>query len=318
MLHSEEISNIRAAMERGPLTEQIVATFEELGPQLQAAARFVLEQPNEVALLSMREQAKRASVQPHTMTRFAQRLGLSGYDEVRALYASAVREGSLGFSGRAGVQVTNQKAKGDGALATEIIASVNAQLGKLMEPQAIERLIAAADLLASADRIYCLGLRSCHPVASHLAYVLSFLGERSVLLDAGAGIGLDPIRSASPKDVLFAASIAPYTRATIEVARYAHSQDVPIVAVTDSLVSPLATIARETIVVSADSPSFFHTVAPALVVGEVLAALIAGRGGEASLAAIKRSEAQLTAFGVHWRPRLQVGRSDPSPKPPDQ
>lgn len=289
-------------MERGPLTEQIVETFEALGPQLQAAARFVLDQPNEVALLSMREQAKRAGVQPHTMTRFAQRLGLSGYDEVRARYASAVREGSLGFSSKAGVQVASQKANGEHALAAEIIASVNAQLGRLKEPQALDQLIAAANLLASARRIYCLGLRSCHPVAAHFAYVISLLGERSVLLDAGAGIGLDPIRSATPKDVLFAASIAPYTRATIEAARYAHSQDVSIVAVTDSLVSPLATIAQEAIVVPADSPSFFHTIAPALVVGEILAALIAGRGGEASLAAIKHSEAQLTAFGVHWSP----------------
>ncbi len=289
-------------MEHGPLTEQIIETFEALRPQLQAAARFVLDQPSEVALLSMREQAKRAGVQPHTMTRFAQRLGLTGYDDVRALYASAVREGSLGFSGKAGVQVAKQKAKGERALAIDLLASINTQVGKLMEPQALDRLVAAADLLASAQRIYCLGLRSCHPVAAHFAYVMSFLGERAVLLDAGAGTGLDPIRSASSEDVLFAASVAPYTRATIEAARYARGHGVPIVAVTDSLVSPLATLARETIVVPADSPSFFHTIVPALVVGEVLAALVAGRGGEASLAAIKRSEAQLTAFGIHWSP----------------
>ncbi len=289
-------------MEHGPLTEQIVETFESLGPQLQVAARFVLDQPSDVALLSMREQAKRAGVQPHTMTRFAQRLGLTGYDDVRALYASAVREGSLGFSGKAGVQVANQKARGERALAFDLVASINTQVGKLMEPQALDRLVAAADLLASAQRIYCLGLRSCHPVVAHFAYVMSFLGERAVLLDAGAGTGLDPIRSASSKDVLFAASVAPYTRATIEAARYARGEGVPIIAVTDSLVSPLATLARETIVVPADSPSFFHTIVPALVVGEVLAALVAGRGGEASLAAIKRSEAQLTAFGIHWSP----------------
>ncbi|MGH1573283.1 MurR/RpiR family transcriptional regulator [Methylobacterium sp. P31] len=289
-------------MEHAPLTDRIVGTFETLGPQLQAAARFVLDQPNEVALLSMREQAKRAGVQPHTMTRFAQRLGFAGYDDLRALYASAVREGSLGFSGRAGAQVANQKAKGERALATEIVASINGQVGGLAEPKTLDRLIAAADLLASASRIYCLGLRSCHPAMAHFAYVMSFLGERAVLLDAGAGTGLDPIRSASSEDVLLAASIAPYTRATIEVAQYAHGRGVPIVAVTDSLVSPLATLARETIAVPTDSPSFFHTVAPVLVVGEILAALIAGRGGEASLAAIERSEAQLTAFGIHWSP----------------
>lgn len=289
-------------MDHGPLTDEIVATFETLGPQLQAAARFVLEHPNDVALLSMREQARRAGVQPHSMTRLAQRLGLPGYDDVRALYAAAVREGSLGFSGKAGTQVAHQKARGERALAAEIIASVHAQIGRLTEPPALDRLVTAAERLASADRIYCLGLRSCHPVVAQFAYVMSFLGERAVLLDAGAGTGLDPIRSATTRDVLLAASIAPYTRATIETAQYADNQGVPVVAVTDSLVSPLAGVARETIVVPTDSPSFFHTVAPAFVVGEVLAALLAGRGGQASLAAIRRTEAQLAAFGIHWTP----------------
>ncbi|MGE8131852.1 MurR/RpiR family transcriptional regulator [Methylobacterium sp. NPDC080182] len=129
---------------------------------------------------------------------------------------------------------------------------------------------------------------------------MSFLGERAILLDTGAGTGLDPIRSASSKDVPLVASVAPYTRATVETSRYAHDAGVPVVAVTDSLVSPLASIARETILVPADSPSFFHTIAPDPVVGEILAALVAGRGGDTSLAAIKRSEAQLTAFGIHW------------------
>lgn len=287
-------------MERGPLTDQIVNAFETLGPQLQAAARFVLEQPNDVALLSMREQARRAGVQPHSMTRLAQRLGLSGYDGVRALYASAVRDGALGFSGKAGAQVEVQKAKGERAFAAEIATAIQGQIAQLQQPQVLDRIVAAVDILAAAERIYCLGLRSCHPVAAQFSYVMSFLGERAVRLDATAGTGLDPIRSAGSGDVLLAVSVAPYTRATIEAARYAHDRGVPIVAVTDSLVSPLAVIARETILVSTDSPSFFHSVAPALVVGEILAALVAGRGGEASLAAIERSEAQLTAFGIHW------------------
>ena len=97
-------------------------------------------------------------------------------------------------------------------------------------------------------------------------------------------------------------SIAPYTRVTIETARYAHAQGVPIIAVTDSEVSPLAAIASETIYVATDCPSFFHTMAPAFVVGEILAALVAGRSGAKALDALKRTEQQLTAFNIHWTP----------------
>src|SRR6516165_6208832 len=98
-------------MNQGPLTAQIVETFDEMSAQLQAAARYVLDRPRDVALLSMREQARKAGVQPATMTRLAQRLGLEGYDAVRELYAEAIRNGDLGFAGKAGIQVAHQKLK---------------------------------------------------------------------------------------------------------------------------------------------------------------------------------------------------------------
>ncbi|MCB5175111.1 MurR/RpiR family transcriptional regulator [Microvirga lenta] len=290
-------------MDPAPLTAKIIAAFPDMPAQLQTAARYVLESPDDVALLSMREQARRAGVQPATMTRLAKRLGLAGYDDIRDLYAQAIREGGLSFAGKAGAQVASQKAKGEQALAAEMVASLTAQISRLGEPEALERLSRAATLLASAHRIYCLGLRSSHPVAWHMTYVLSLLGEKAVLLDAVAGVGADPIRMATDKDALFAVSVAPYTRATIDMARYARTQGIPIVAITDSAVSPLAQVARIAVLVSTEGPSFFHAITPAFVVGEILAALVAGQGGEASLQALRRTEDQLTAFNIHWSPQ---------------
>ena len=91
-------------MNGGPLNATIVDAFEAMPSQLQTAARYVLDRPDDVALLSMREQARRAGVPAATMTRLAKRLGLEGYDEVRALYAGAVRSGVLGFAGKAGTR----------------------------------------------------------------------------------------------------------------------------------------------------------------------------------------------------------------------
>ena len=100
---------------RGPLNASIVEAFDLLPPQLQTAARYMLDRPDDVALLSMREQARRAGVPPATMTRLAKRLGLDGYDSVRELYAGAVRAGTLGFAGKAGVQVEAQALHGERA-----------------------------------------------------------------------------------------------------------------------------------------------------------------------------------------------------------
>jgi len=293
-------------MDQGPLTGRIVAAFDAMPAQLQTAARYLLDRPRDVALLSMREQARQAGVQPATMTRLAKRLGLDGYDAVRAMYAETIRNAGPGFARKAGAQVASQKRKGDRALAAEMVATLNAHVARLSEPGALDRLAAAAAKLAAARRIYCVGLRACHPVAWHLHYVLSLVGARTVLLDSVAGTGRDPLRDAATNDVLFAVSIAPYTRVTIETARYAHAQGVPVVALTDSEVSPLATLAAETIFVATDCPSFFHTMAPAFVAAEILGALVAGRSGAKALEALRRTEEQLAAFNVHW---TQNGRT---------
>ena len=293
-------------MDQGPLTGRIVAAFDAMPAQLQTAARYLLDRPRDVALLSMREQARQAGVQPATMTRLAKRLGLDGYDAVREMYAETIRNAGPGFARKAGAQVASQKRKGDRALAAEMVATLNAHVARLSEPGALDRLAAAAVKLGAARRIYCVGLRACHPVAWHLHYVLSLVGERTVLLDSVAGTGRDPLRDAGAGDVLFAVSIAPYTRATIETARYAYAQGVAVVALTDSEVSPLAALAAVTIFVATECPSFFHTMAPAFVTAEILGALVAGRSGTRALEALRRTEEQLAALNVHW---TQNGRT---------
>jgi DNA-binding MurR/RpiR family transcriptional regulator len=290
-------------MDASPLTERIVAAYETMSAQLQTAARYVLDHPRDVALLSMREQARQAGVQPATMTRFAKHLGLSGYEEVREIHAEAVRGGDLGFASKAGVQVISQKLKGEKALAAEMLRSLGHQIERLASEDGLDRLTAAAELLASARRIYCLGLRSSHSVAWHLHYVLSLMSERSINLDGIAGTGADPLRNATERDVLLVASVFPYTRLTIELAEYASERGIPVVAITDSEVAPLAQIAQRVVFVPTDSPSFFHAMSPAFAVAEVLSALVAGRAGEDALAALSHADQHMSVLNTHLKPR---------------
>lgn len=292
-------------MEQGPLAQTIVDAFEGLSGQFKLAARYVLDHPRDVALLSMREQARRANVQPATMTRLAKHLGLSGYEQLRAQYAKAVREGELGFARRAGVQVKTQKLKGDAALVAEMTASLGAQMSALGAPAALETFANMAQTLAGARRIYCLGLRSSFGAAWHFSYILSLLGETCHLLDAPAGTGTDDLRGARKGDALMVVSVAPYTRATVEIAQFAADNGLVVCAVTDSTVAPLAAMASQTLVVPTASPSFFHTMAPAYAAAEMLAVLVAGHGGEAALEALKKADAQMAALNTHLYARTE-------------
>ncbi len=290
-------------MDQGPLAEEIVKAFGAMSPQLQTAARYVLDHPSDVALLSMREQARQAGVQPATMTRLAQHLGMDGFDDIREIYAAAVRDGHLGFAGKAGAQVAGQKLRGDKALAAEMLTSIGRQIEELRSPDNLERIAAAAKVLAAARRVYCLGLRSSHAVAWHFHYVLTLIGERSIQLDGIAGTGADALATATAEDVLLVTSVQPYTRQTVELAEHAARRGVKIVAITDSAVAPLARTATCVMVVPTSSPSFFHTMASAFVIAEILAAIMAGHDDDAALAGLRRTDEHLASLNIHLKPK---------------
>jgi DNA-binding MurR/RpiR family transcriptional regulator len=279
------------------------AGYERLSPQLREAARWVIDHPDDVALLSTREQAKRAGVTAATLTRLAQRLGLSGYDNVRKLYADAVRRRPDSYSGRAEELLLRRDREGDTALTQDIFASISQHLQSLSTPASIERLAAAADIIAKADRVFCLGLRSAFSIAYIFHYVRSLFGSNSVLVDGAGASGIDVLRGINKGDILLAISVKRYVRHTLDAAKYAKARGARIVAITDSELSPLSMLADETVIVQTETPSFFHTMAPAFTAVECLAALVAARHGPTALATLEASEEQLAAFGTYVMPK---------------
>lgn len=287
-------------------SSRITDAFDSLPPQLQAAARFVLDHPDDVALLSMREQARRAGVPPVTMTRLARQLGFGDYQEFRDLHASALRRSPpprSGFSDRAGSLQQNQKLKGDAALAAQIGWTMAEHVATGHDDTGIAAMTEAARQIEKARRVYFLGLRSCHAVAFHANYVYSLFRDNGLLLDGAGDTGCDALRHAGAEDVLLAISVAPYATATIERTAYAANEKrVGIIALTDSKVAPIARHALTSLVVPTGTPSFFHAMTPAFAVAETLIALIAARAGTKALTAIRNSEAQLDSFSTFSMP----------------
>src|SRR2546421_340830 len=83
-------------MQATAIAARLKAGFEDLPRQLREAARWVVDHPTDVALLTTREQARRAKIAPATLTRLAQRLGFSGYVQaLRSLTCSTTYARSL-------------------------------------------------------------------------------------------------------------------------------------------------------------------------------------------------------------------------------
>ncbi|RFB86036.1 SIS domain-containing protein [Rhizobium leguminosarum bv. trifolii] len=283
-------------LQKGPLHAHIIERFDDMSEQLQQAARHILEHPQEVALVSMRELARNAGVQPSTMTRLAKFLGFSGYEDLRGQHADVIRVSADGFAMRA---MQRDEGKNGEGLAHRMLQSLSAQIARLCEADTLSSLSLMADRLNNAGRIYVLGLRSCHSVAWHFHYVMTLLGEKTVHLDGPAGTGGDALIRATADDVLLAVSINPYSRYTLEVAEAAREKGMGVIAITDSEVSPLVTISEHAILFPTESHTFFHTLTPALAISEVLCGLLASHDRRAALEELKRVDSYLSSMNTY-------------------
>ncbi|MCA0422672.1 MAG: MurR/RpiR family transcriptional regulator [Proteobacteria bacterium] len=281
------------------LNEQILAVFDDLTISHRSAARWILDHPEDVALLSMREQAKRAGVPAATMTRLAQRLGYSGYEALRAVSSSALRQRSS-FSGRTADLQARREVDGDEALTSDLLSGLAGHIRALSSSETLAAIARAADIIVSKERLFCMGSRSSYASAHLGAYLLSLIGENALLVEGTGATSLDRLRGIDARDALLAVTIAPYTRVTVEAVGYAQEKGAAVIAITDSPASPVARLAPVSVVVPTSSPSFLQTVAPSLIAVESIAALVAARRGRRAVEAMAASEEHLTRFGSYY------------------
>ena len=279
--------------------QTLAARFDSLPAQLQKAARWIEAHPHDAALLSMREQAGRAGVQPATMTRLAQALGYDGYEAVRAQHADALRHaGQPGLVSTA-ARRNKLRAGTPESAAQTMVHHGAAQIGALADPQTLAALVEAASMIAQAGRVFSLGMRSSHAVAWHVWYALSLISDRAILLDGIGGVGFDAFTQARENDVLFVCGVAPYTRTVVEAVMQARALGMRIVALTDSPLSPLISQGNPALIVPTDSASFLHSMAPAFALAEILVALVARGDDPALLARLDGLDRQLAAFNTY-------------------
>jgi DNA-binding MurR/RpiR family transcriptional regulator len=301
------------------VAQRIKSDFDAMPLKMRVASHFILQHPSEVALLSMRELARRAGVTASTMTRLAQRLGFAGFEELKSVFADDMRGSVEWFSGRAVGMLSRRETVGEAGLIADMASALADYVSALASPRAIRRFTAATDLLAQARRIYCVGSRASFPVAYQFSHVQNYFWDRAVLLDAPGGAGIDLLGNAGPADVLLAVSFNPYAESTLRAAELAAEAGCRIVAITDSDLSLLGRRAAVSILVPTRSPSFFDTLTPAFAAGDILMALLASRAGAGVPESVRKRERLLVSAGVFRLDKAEVdgmgaadGAVDPS------
>jgi DNA-binding MurR/RpiR family transcriptional regulator len=218
------------------MQSRLLSLDDTLPKRLRQCADFVAGNPERIAVSTVAELAAEAGVQPSAFVRFCQLLGFSGFSEMQRLFREAHAPRWPDY----GTRIEALRASGQdspGALLGEFVEAGRHSLETLANGLDSAALDAAVDVLAAARTIHPVGFRRAFPVTSYMAYALEKM-QIPAMLHSAVG-HLDARHALAPGDALVAVTFAPYTPATVELAAYARERGVPVVAVTDTLTSPL-------------------------------------------------------------------------------
>lgn len=273
------------------IEQHIEQSFDALSPELQRAARWVQQHGAALALHSMRSSARQAGVTPATMTRLAQRLGFDGFEGLRQPFAQRLAHGQPMFHR-------------DPAVPMPVLDTLaQTQMGHIAAMAAMNTSVAldkAADALLKARHVAILGLRMSYGVAFQLHYGYGLLAANGLLLSDTAGTLQDQILQLGKDDLLVALSQSPYSRTTVDAVQQAHRQGVPVLALTDSALSPIGRAATLRLLFASSANTFLHSMTGTLALVEALLDAVTRRGGRDVAARLAQRRRELADARAYW------------------
>jgi DNA-binding MurR/RpiR family transcriptional regulator len=258
----------------------ITRDYPELSAGFQQIARFFTQNPNVVALESINAVAEKCRTHPSSLVRFAQNFGYSGFKELQAVFQTRLTTAAPGFRERISAldsELSRNADHGNLGFLRDLVVRDIAALQELLDSVPEASLATAAKLLAAADAIYIAGQLRSEPIASFLRYLLTMLQRRVVLLDPSGGLAQEMAATMSERDVLVAIAFRHYAKEVVAMAEAAAAGDIPVIAISDSPLSPLAKDARVLFTIPEDDYTFSRSLAAPMCLVQCIGIATAAR-----------------------------------------
>jgi len=280
----KKISKIKPASTPLPhkTYEQIVDDITEHYPKLserhKQAARYITQNPNTVALESINAVAAKCGLHPSVLVRFAQVFGYSGFKQMQSVFQSRLATAAPGYNERINAleaDLKKNEQKGSAGFLQSLVIRDIATLQELLQNVTGDELDRTASLLKEADTIYLIGQLRSEPIALLLRYLFTMLNRRVVLLDTSGGLAPQMAKNMRENDVLLAIAFRHYAKEVIAISDDVFARGLPVVAITDSNLSPLAKNARVLFTVPEEEYSFSRSLAAPVCLAQSIAMALA-------------------------------------------
>jgi len=262
------------------LIREIHEKHDDMSKSYQSIAVYLTQNPNDVAIRSVNSIAETCGIHASSFVRFAQSLGYTGFKELQEVFQRRLSTAAPGFEARIKAldsELGAGKAEGNVSFLRELVLRDIVSLQELLTDISNESMGKAVALMDKADTIFLIGQLRSEPVVELMRYVLTMLGKRTALLDASGGLPTHMVKVMTPRDLLIAVSFRFYARETVDVAEDVSSRGIPVLAITDSTLSPLAKGARVLFTVPEHEYTFSRSLAAPMCLAQALVVSLAAK-----------------------------------------
>jgi DNA-binding MurR/RpiR family transcriptional regulator len=272
--------------------DRITEHADRLTPAERKVAEVLAGEPQTVAFGTVANVARRAGTSGPSVVRLAVKLGYGGFVDLQAdVQAELARQ-----LGPARDRI-RQRPPSDLIGRTLAAESDNVtQTLSTMQPATFKTVV---DRLSDRrDRVYVLPGEMTQPAGRVLATQLGHLRDGVTLLTGSEVAASRHLATLEVGDVLVAIDMRRYERWVLNVLRRGEAQGAIVVAITDSPLSPLASLASETFLVAAQGVGPFDSLVGALALVNALVAGVAARLRQSATSRLDAIEAAWEATGA--------------------
>ena len=279
--------------------DRLTQEWDALTPEAQKAARYVLENPADVGVSTVREIAEAAQVNPNTFVRMARQVGFEGYDDFREPFRDAIRRGQVSFPDRARWLQDIRKSGDLGGLYADMVGAAIQNIEETFAAISTDAMQQAAEAIWSSRQVYTLGVGVNNANARNFTYLASTGMKQFHAIPRPGSTAVDDLAWADERDVLIAMTCRPYRTEVIDAVRLAREQNMTVIGISDSPASPIILTAHHGFVISTDTPQFFPSSLSTIALLETLLSFVIAVASDEIVDRVEKFHLRRHQLGIH-------------------
>ena len=260
------------------LMERVNEAFDGLSKRQKLIAEYIINHYDKAAYMTASRLGDTVGVSESTVVRFAVEIGYDGYPELQKAMQEMIRDKLTSVQR---IDVAHDRINSEDIL-TSVLNQDIKLIKKTIEENNSESFERSVDYLLEARKIYIFAVKSSFALARFLGYYLELIfGNVKIIETTSKSEMYEQLFRTGENDVMIGISFPRYSSSTMEAMQFASQQGAKVIAITDSMSSPVTKIADCVLIAKSDMASVVDSlVAPLSLINALIVATVSKKRDE--------------------------------------